>query len=158
MDVASEWRTLRRNSTEIPQPGVIVQSLGSEITINVVQQCVVVLPPRAAMSPVVDVTVASLRPGIAGAVSIGANFNSLDGSYQGPTTNVGQGNFTATNSEIHARFILLPSGFPVVGVGAVVDYADGVHSATLTYQQIACNPWVWWNWLTPIAGTLTRFL
>jgi hypothetical protein len=33
-----------------------------------------------------------------------------------------------------------------------------VHGATLTYQQIACNPWVWWPWLNPIAGTLSRFV
>jgi len=34
----------------------------------------------------------------------------------------------------------LPSGFPVLGVGAVADWADGAHSATLTYGQIACDP------------------
>jgi hypothetical protein len=34
----------------------------------------------------------------------------------------------------------LPSGFPVLGVGAVADWADGAHSATLTYEQIACDP------------------
>jgi hypothetical protein len=156
-DVANMWRALRTNPAEVPQPGVLVQSAGSEIAINAVQECVVALPPRATMTPVVDVTVTSQRPGFAGLVSIGANFNSLDGSYQGPTTRVGQGQFTGTVSEVHARFILLPSGFPVVGIGAVVDYADGVHGATLTYQQIACNPWVWWQWLTPIAGTLSRF-
>ncbi|MEW9838684.1 hypothetical protein [Mesorhizobium marinum] len=158
MDVASVWRTLRTNPAEVPQPGVLVQSAGFEITINAVQECVVALPPRATMTPVVDVIVISQHPGIAGTVSIGANFNSPDGSYQGPTTIVGQGQFTETISEVRARFVLLPSGFPVVGIGAVADYADGVHSVTLTYQQIACNPWVWWRWLSPVAGTLSQFL
>jgi len=158
MDVADVWRSLRNNPLEVPRVGIHLQTAGSEITINVAQECLIALPPRATTTPVVDVTITSQRPGIAGQVTIGANFNSLDGSYQGPTTNVGQGQFTDTISQVHARFILLPSGFPVVGVGAVVDYADGVHGATLTYQQIACNPWVWWQWLTPIAGTLTRFL
>jgi hypothetical protein len=114
--------------------------------------------PSAYHDPVVNVTITSQRPGVAAQVTIGANFNSSDGSYQGPTTNVGQGLFTATNSQAHARFILMPAGFPVLGVGASADYADGVHGGTLTYQQIACNPWVWWQWLTPVAGPLSRFL
>lgn len=158
MDVADVWRSLRANPVDVPQAGVLLQSAGSEITISVVQECLVALPPRLTMTPLVSVTITSLRPGVAGQVSIGANFNSLDGSYQGPTTRVGQGQFTDTISEVHARFVLLPSGFPVVGVGASADFADGVHGATLTYQQIACNPWVWWQWLNPIAGTLSRFL
>lgn len=157
MDVASVWRSLRTSSADVPQAGVAVHTVGSEITISVTQECLVALPPRLTTTPVVNVTVRSQRPGVAGQVSIGANFNSLDGSYQGPTTRVGQGQFTDTISEVNTRFVLLPSGFPVVGVGAVVDYADGVHGATLTYQQIACNPWVWWQWLTPVAGTLSRF-
>lgn len=157
MDIASEWQTLRIDPADLPRLGIVVQAAGSELTIEVSQQCVVALPPRATTTPVVDVTARSLRPGVAGTVSIGANFNSMDGTYQGPTTQVGQGQFTATTSEVHARFILLPSGFPIVGIGAVVDYADGTHGAALTYQQIACNPWVWWGWLTPIAGALSRF-
>ena len=71
-------------------------------------------------------------------------------------TLVGQGQFTETVSEVRVRFVLLPSGFSVLGVGAAADFADGVHGATLTYRQIACNPWVWWNWLTPLAGTFGR--
>jgi hypothetical protein len=158
MDVADVWRSLRTNPADVPHAGVQLQTAGSEITISVTQECLVALPPRLTMTPVVNVTITSQRPGVAGQVTIGANFNSLDGSYQGPTTNVGQGQFTDTISQVHARFVLLPSGFPVVGVGAFADYADGVHSATLTYQQIACNPWVWWQWLTPVSGTLSRFL
>ena len=82
----------------------------------------------------------------------------MDGSYQGPTTKVGQGQFTATDSVVQARFILLPSGFPVLGVGAFADWADGTQSGALTYEHIACNPWVWWGWLTPVAGVLSRSL
>lgn len=158
MDIASTWRTLRTRPADVPHAGVHLQTAGSEITISVTQECLIALPPRLNMTPVVNVTIRSQRPGVAGQVTIGANFNSLDGSYQGPTTRVGQGQFTDTVSEVHARFVLLPSGFPVVGVGAGADYADGVHGATLTYQQIACNPWVWWQWLAPVAGPLSRFL
>jgi hypothetical protein len=114
------------------------------------------LPPRSTEIPAVEVTVTSQRPGMAGQVTIGANFNSVDGSYQDPTTNVGQGQLTATSSLVQARFILLPSGFPVLGVGAAVDWADGTHGAWLTYEHIACNPWVWWQWLTPVRGVLSR--
>jgi hypothetical protein len=42
------------------------------------------------------VTVTSHRPGVAAQVSIGANLNSADGSYQGPTTTVGHGQFSAS--------------------------------------------------------------
>lgn len=93
---------------------------------------------------------------MAAQVTIATNFNTPDGSYQGPTTRVGQGQFTATDSLVQARFILLPSGFPVLGVGAVADWADGTQSVTLTYEQIACDPWVWWGWLTPVVGVLSR--
>jgi hypothetical protein len=116
----------------------------------------IALPPRRSRIPEVSVTISSNRPGVAAQVSIAANFNSLDGSYQGPTTMVGTGQFTTTNSQVTSRFILLPSGFPLVGVGAVADWADGEHSVTLTYEQIACNPWVWWGWLSTIAGVLSQ--
>jgi hypothetical protein len=158
MDVASMWRSMRTNPAEVPRVGVQLHTVGSEITISVAQECLIALPTRPTRTPVVSVTITSQRPGVPAQVSIGANFNSTDGSYQGPTTAVGQGEFTDTNSQVHARFVLMPSGFPVLGVGASADYADGVHSGTLTYQQIACNPWVWWQWLTPVAGPLSRFL
>jgi hypothetical protein len=156
MDVASMWRSLRTNPADLPQAGVHVESVGSEITISVAQECLLALPPRQSLIPEVSVTVTSQRPGVAGQLTIGANFNSPDGSYQGPTTMVGQGQFTDTVSQVHVRFILLPSGFSVLGVGAAVDYADGVHGGALTYHHIACNPWVWWGWLAPVAGTLSR--
>lgn len=155
MDVASMWRSLRTNPADVPRAGVNLQSAGSEITISVAQECLMALPPRNSRIPEVRVTVTSQRPGVAAQVTIAANFNSQDGSYQGPTTIVGQGQFTDTGSEIHVRFILLPSGFPVLGIGAVADFADGVNGATLTYQQVACNPWVWWRWLALVAGTLS---
>jgi hypothetical protein len=156
MDIARLWQSLRPNPSDAPQAGVLLPAAGSEISISVTQECLIALPPRRSRIPLVSVTVTSNRVGVAGQVTIGANFNSQDGSYQGPTTTVGQGQFTATSSEVHVRFVLLPSGFPVVGVGAVVDYADGAHGGALTYQKIACNPWVWWNWLTPVAGVLSR--
>ena len=156
MDVARTWRALRPGTAEVPRAGARLPSTAAEIAISVAQECLIALPPRASRIPVVSVTVTSLRPGVAAQVSIGANFNSPDGSYQGPTTIVGQGQFTETISEVYARFVLLPSGFPVLGVGAVADYADGVHSVALTYEQIACNPWVWWRWVTRFAGAWTR--
>jgi hypothetical protein len=42
------------------------------------------------------------------------------------------------------------------GVGAAADWAHGEHSANLTYQQIECDPWVWWGWLNPVVGILSR--
>ncbi len=156
MDLARLWLSLRTNPADTPRAGVLLQT--SEITISVTQECLIALPPRRSRIPQVSVTVTSHRPGVAGQVTIGANFNSPDGSYQGPTTAVGQGQFTATEAMVQVRFVLLPSGFPVLGVGAVADYADGGHSATLTYVQIACNPWVWWQWVTPVAGIFHRRL
>jgi hypothetical protein len=154
MDIAGIWRDMR---SDAPRVGAHVETAGPGITISVAQECQTVLPPRSYQIPEVTVTVTSQRPGVAGQVTIGANFNTLNASYQGPTTAVGQGQFTATNSQVHARFILLPSGFPVLGVGAAADYADGVHSSALTYEQIACDPWVWWQWVTPIVGFLSRW-
>jgi hypothetical protein len=156
MDIAGMWRSLRTDPADVPHAGVHLQSAGSEIAISVTQECLIALPPRQNMIPEVSVTVTSQRPGVAGQVRVAANFNTPDGSYQGPTTTVGQGQFTDTSSQVHVRFILLPSGFSVLGVGAVVDYADGVHSGALTYERIACNPWVWWRWLNPVAGILSR--
>jgi hypothetical protein len=47
----------------------------------------------------------------------GANLNSPDDSYQGPTTTVSHGEFTATSSKVIVRFVVLPwTGFPVIGM------------------------------------------
>jgi hypothetical protein len=156
MDIARLWQSHRSNPSEVPRADLNLPAAAGEITISVTQECLIALPPRRSRVPLVTATVTSNRLGEAGQVSVGANFNSFDGSYQGPTTNVGQGQFTAASSQFVVRFVLLPSGFPLLGIGAVVDYGDGVHAATLTYQKIACNPWVWWNWLSPVGGILNR--
>jgi hypothetical protein len=156
MDLAGLWQNMRASPADVPRADTRLQSAGSGITISVAQECLIALPARNNRIPEVSVTVTSDRPGVAAQVTIGANFNSPDGNYQGPTTTVGQGQFTATSSEVQTRFILLPSGFPLLGVGAVADFADGVHGAALTYEQIACDPWVWWRWLTPAVRMLNR--
>ena len=156
MDIAALWRRLRADRAAAPHAGARLEAAEPGITISVAQECLIALPPRRNRIPLVTVTITSQRPGMEAQVTIAANFNSADGSYQGPTTAVGHGQFTATNALVQTRFVLLPSGFPVLGVGAVADWADGTHSATLTYEQIACDPWVWWGWLTPVAGLLSR--
>ena len=156
MDIPRMWRSMRADPADAPHAGTHLETAEPGITISVTQECQIALPPQNNLIPAVSVTVTSQRPGMAAQVVIGANFNTPDGSYQGPTTRVGQGQFTATDSLVQARFILLPSGFPVLGVGAVADWADGTQSVTLTYEQIACDPWVWWGWLTPVVGILSR--
>jgi hypothetical protein len=156
LDLAGMWRTMRVHPADVPRVGAHLETAGPGITIIVAQECLTALPSRRNGIPEVSVTITSQRPGVAAQVTIAANFNTPDGSYQGPTTTVGHGQFTSSSSGVHARFIVLPSGFPVLGVGAVADYADGVHSVTLGYWQIACDPWVWWRWLTPVVGTLSR--
>ena len=157
MDVAALWRSLRTDPAKAPHIGAHQATAGEGITINVAQTCQVALPPRRNLIPEVSVTITSNRPGVAAQVTIGANLNSPDGSYQGPTTTVGQGQFMATVSEVRTGFVILPSGWPVLGVGAEAIWADGSpHSVTLTYVQIACDPWVWWSWLMPIVAVLSR--
>jgi hypothetical protein len=95
---------------------------------SVIQECLVTLPERRNRIPTASVTGSSLRPGVAGTVVIAANFNTADGNYQGPTTEVGSGTFTATSGQVDAHLIVLPSGVPIMGVGAVADFEDGVPS------------------------------
>ena len=83
-----------------PHPGAHLETAGPGITISVTQECQIALPPRSNLIPAVSVTVTSQRPGMAAQVTIAANFNTPDGSYQGPTTTVGQGQFTATNNAV----------------------------------------------------------
>jgi hypothetical protein len=64
--------------------------MGEEITISVSQDCQVALP-AANLVPEVSVTVTSNGGGVNSQVTIAANLNSPDGSYQGPTKRVGQG-------------------------------------------------------------------
>jgi hypothetical protein len=156
MDISSFWRSLCASAGP-PQAGAHIQTAEAGITINVMQDCRIALPTGNRF-PAVSVMVASNRPGVAAQVSVAANLNSPDGSYQGPTTVVGQGQFTATASSVLANFIVLPSGWPVLGVGAEAIWADGApNSLGLTYVQLECDPWVWWRWLIPVLNTLGRF-
>jgi hypothetical protein len=128
------------------------------ITLSVTQQCQAALPLQKLTADEVSVTVSSQRPGVAAQVLIAANLNSQDGSYQGPTTTVGQGQFTATGSQVEARFVVLPAaGWPVLGVGAVATWEDGTpESAALSYEQLACDPLIWWLWLVRVLAGLAR--
>jgi hypothetical protein len=158
MDIADAWRTLRTNPADAPRAGAHLETAGQGITTTITQECVVALP-RASYSPdLVTITVTSLRPGVAGHVTVGANLNSPDGSYQGPTTTVGHGEFTATSSQVVVHFVVLPwTGFPVLGFDAQVDWADGApQSITLDYVLLECNPWVWWWWPSRFIDLLTR--
>ncbi len=154
MDIATIWRDMRRNPDDAPRVGAHLEAAGDGISISVSQECQVALP-SADRVPEVSVTVTSNRPGVAAQVTIAANLNSPDGSYQGPTKDVGQGQFTASSATVQIGFVVLPSGFPVLGVGAEALWADGAtHSVTLAYYQLECDPWVWWRWLIPFIGRL----
>ncbi len=128
------------------------------ITISVAQECQPALPLQKFTADEVTVTVTSDRPGVGAQVLIGANFNSPDGSYQGPTTAVGQGQFTATDSQVDARFVVLPAaGWPVLGVGAVATWDDGApEGAALTYELLVCDPLIWWKWLIRLLAVVAR--
>jgi hypothetical protein len=157
MDIAGMWRSMRSDPAEVPRPDVHLEDAGQGITITVTQQCQVALPLSDSRADEVTVTVTSQRPGVAAQVSIGANLNSPDGSYQGPTTTVGQGQFTATDSEVQAGFVVLPAaGWPVLGVGADATWADGsTQSFALTYVELQCDPLVWWRWVIRVLAVLT---
>ena len=157
MDIAGTWRSMRSDPAEVPRPGAHLQGAGQGITITVTQQCQVALPLSGSRADEVTVTVTSQRPGVAAQVSVGANLNSPDGSYQGPTTTVGQGQFTATDSEVQAGFVVLPAaGWPVLGVGAEATWADGsTQSFALTYVELQCDPLVWWRWVIRVLAVLT---
>jgi hypothetical protein len=155
IDIARRWRTLRG---EAPRPGAHAETAGEGITLSVTQECQATLPPQTLTADEVTVTVTSNRPGAAAQVEIGANLNSPDGSYQGPTTAVGQGTFTASDSGVNARFVVLPAaGWPVVGVGAVATWDDGTpESVALTYELLVCDSLVWWRWLIRIIAEVAR--
>jgi hypothetical protein len=142
------WRTLRVDPAAVPAPGFRQESAGAGIDISVTQQCQLVLPPTALSADEVTVTVTSGRAGATGKVSVGANFNSTDGSYQGPTHPVGSGQFTASNPVVQVRFVVLDPGFPILGVGAQAEWDDGTPvSYALTYAQLHCRLPIWWRWL-----------
>ena len=91
MDIAGMWQRLRAGPADAPRPGAHQATAGPGITVDVTQQCQVALPVSGFSPDEVTVTVTSHRPGVAAQVTIGANLNSPDGSYQGPTTTVGNG-------------------------------------------------------------------
>ena len=86
MDIAGLWRGMRAGRADAFRVGAHLETEGAGITISVAQECQIALPPRRNRIPAVSVTVTSQRPGVAAQVTIAANFNSPDGSYQGPTT------------------------------------------------------------------------
>ena len=89
MDIAGMWRSMRADPADAPRPGAHQETAGPGITISVTQQCQVALPLAGLTPDEVTVTVTSHRPGVGAQVAIAANFNSPDGSYQGPTTKLG---------------------------------------------------------------------
>src|SRR5947209_1053323 len=158
MDIADMWQRLRAGPSDVPRPGVQQATAGPGITVSVTQQCQVALPVSSFSPDEVTVTVTSHRPGVAAQVTIGANLNSPDGSYQGPTTAVGKGQFTATSSQVRTGFVVLPAaGWPILGVGAEATWEDGApQSFALNYWQLECDPLVWWQWLIRILAIVTR--
>lgn len=157
MDLAGYWRQLRADSAAQPASGAQAQSAGPGITVTVTQQCQIALPQPNLTPDEVTVVVTSHRPGVAGTVQIGANLNSTDGNYQGPTTTVGTGSFSATGEHVRTAFVVLPSGWPVLGVGAEAVWEDGAqNSISLAYYQLACDPFVWWHWPVQVLSVLGR--
>ncbi|HEV2370887.1 MAG TPA: hypothetical protein VGS19_01850 [Streptosporangiaceae bacterium] len=90
MDIAGMWRGMRAGPADVPRPGAH-QAPADGITLSsVTQQCQVALPVPGITPDEVTVTVTSQRPGVAAQVTIGANLNSQDGSYQGPRRRSGR--------------------------------------------------------------------
>lgn len=142
------WRNAHAGPSEVPFPGGHLETPPEPgITISVTQQCQVVLPSSDLIADEVTVTVTSLRPGVAAQVSIFANFNNLGGSYQGPSTEVGRGDFTATRPQADTAFVVLPGmggtiGWDAfLGIAAEATWADGAPlSVALTYEELPkCN-------------------
>ncbi len=134
---------------DAPRAGAHQHAATEGITISgLTQQCQTAIPLPSLVADEVTVTVTSGRPGQAAQVAVGANFNSPDGSYQGPTMTVGHGQFTATSSEVKVSFVVLPANWPLLGVGAEAVWEDGTQpSAALTYAALVCTWRWWWVWL-----------
>jgi hypothetical protein len=149
MDIAGMWRHLHASPDEVPLPGAHLQTPPEPgITISATQQCQVVLP-SGLIADEVTVAVTSLRPGVAAQVRIFTNFNNLGGSYQGPSTEVGRGNFTATRAQVDTAFVVLPGmdggtvGWDAfLGIAADATWADGAPlSVALIYKELPqCEP------------------
>jgi hypothetical protein len=110
MNIKDMWQRMSDQPSDVPRAGAHQQAAAEGITISALtQQCQTAIPLPSLVADEVTVTITSGRPGQAAQVTVGANFNSVDGSYQGPTTTVGHGQFTATNSEVKVSFVVLPS-------------------------------------------------
>ena len=153
MDIRDIWQ-LMSEPGDAPRAGAHQQAAAEGITISgLTQQCQTAIPLPNLVADEVTVTVTSGRPGKAAQVAVGANFNSPDGSYQGPTTTVGHGQFTATSSEAKVSFVVLPSNWPLLGVGAEAVWDDGTQpSVALTYAALVCTWRWWWVWLIRVLG------
>jgi hypothetical protein len=149
MDIKDMWQRLSDRPSDVPRAGVHQQTAAEGITISgLTQQCQTAIPLPNLVADEVTVTFTSSRLGQAAQVSVGANFNSLDGSYQGPTMTVGHGQFTATSSEVKVSFVVLPANWPLLGVGAQAVWEDGTQPSTaLTYAELVCTWRWWWVWL-----------
>ena len=141
IDIAGMWRLLRAGPADAPRPGVRQATAGPGITVDVTQECQVALPESSSSPDEVTVTVTSHHPGVPAQVTIGANLNSLDGSYQGATTMIGKDEFSPTNSQVQASFVVLPAvEWPVLGIGAVAVWKDGTPQSTaLAYLRLECS-------------------
>ena len=149
MDIRDIWLRVSDQPGDAPRAGAHPQAATEGITISgLAQQCQTAIPLPGLVADEVTVTVTSGRPGQAGQVTVGANFNSPDGSYQGPTTTVGHGQFTATSSQTTVSFVVLPANWPLLGVGAEAVWEDGTQpSEALTYAALVCTWRWWWVWL-----------
>jgi hypothetical protein len=69
-DIASLWRTMRANPTDVPRVGAHLETPAPGITISVSQECLTTLPRRRFGIPEASVTVTSQRPGVPGQVTL----------------------------------------------------------------------------------------
>jgi hypothetical protein len=160
MEIPDVWRHAQAHHATTAQvrPGQPQQAPPDSLAItDIVQQCQNIIPilHLNLLIDAVTVTVTSGRPGVGGQVTVGVNLNSFDGSYQGPVSIVGQGQFTATNSQFQTTFTIWPDQWPMLGVGAWTYWDDGApKSFALEYKDIACGwPW-WWRLLVRLLRSL----
>jgi hypothetical protein len=99
--------------------------------------------PRSIWLRRVTVQASSGRPGVPANVVFGYNFNSADGSYQGPTAAAGTGQFTATASTTAVSFVIPASTtYPWLGTSADAQWSDGTPSSVaLTYTRLTPCRW-----------------
>jgi hypothetical protein len=56
LDIASMWRSMRANPTDVPRVGAHLETAGLGITINVTQQCMTTMPSQRFGIPEASVT------------------------------------------------------------------------------------------------------